>query len=473
MKSAEGSAHLIGDNKPVKLFQTTFVVLTAACLVGCQSSPFNGIRSANWSQQDVAEQELAELTKNAPQGKSEGVKPKDVAAFEHELESDQSTPSEIIQASAEMPVEPAAPLAEAASNDIDKLLREAQKHEAEGNYASAAQAYKQVLVSHPVNSKAHHRLAVLADLKQNFGEAEQHYQKAMQANPLDPELLSDVGYSYLLQGRFQESQSYLTQAIQMQPGHKRATNNLGLLYARQQQFDQALALFRKTGTEAEAQMKLSQAVQNHAIGGGPVVANNTPPANNQNPIVNANAQVVSAPPVGTNPFAQFANPANTPATSAPQNRPNNVPGVLLTPGGTPQNLPPQEFSAVNMVPQPQNGTPVTGLNNYNANASSQQPVTDMSNQLQSNYNGQQPVQSSMNNQAALTNQQAPFVFGAEQQAAVSSNPANTENASANQSLPEGARVPFVFGQETTSTTATGNSQTVGQAQSITPNANGS
>ncbi|QDU79056.1 tetratricopeptide repeat protein [Polystyrenella longa] len=454
----------------MKTLQTSLVLLATFLTVGCQSSPFNSFRSASWSQKDVAEKELMELTENAPQGTPKSAKPGPIA--EHEQDSKKSSAvSDIQLASAEFPMESDTSLAKAATSDVDKLLREGQAYESAGDFDQAKQVYKQVLASQPVNSRAHHRLAVLADLQKNYTEAEQHYRQAMLDSPLDPELLSDLGYSYLLQNRYSESQSYLTQAVQMAPTHTRAVNNLGLLHAKQGQYDQALAMFRKTGTESEAQMKLSSIAPGYTAGNNQAVASNNSAPQNNSGVVNANAQVVSQAPVGMNPFTQFTPQAsqNTQAIPTTQLNVNNtVPAAIPAQFGS--NSSQQDFQTMAPVPQRQNlavapstngNAPTTNEANYNGPSANSQNA----NVMQSNYTAQpQP-------NGNATDQHQPHVFGAASSKEIVSAPISNGASNNANTLPNGARVPFVFGAESASTNNQQANQQPNQATAFNGNIN--
>ena len=131
--------------------------------------------------------------------------------------------------------------------------------EARQNNLEAAKAhYRRVLELQPDHSEAHHRLAIIADKQQDFGAAEHHYLSALRSNSGNADLLSDLGYSYFLQRRHRESQSALEQALRINPSHSRALNNLGLLYGTNGNYDGALAVFRRVGSEADAQNKIAK-----------------------------------------------------------------------------------------------------------------------------------------------------------------------------------------------------------------------
>ncbi len=127
-----------------------------------------------------------------------------------------------------------------------------------GNIEKAQGYYQRVLSLDPANFEALHRLAIIEDKKQNYPAAEAYYLRALKIDSSNVNLLSDIGYSYMLQGRDDYGEKYLHEALKLQPGHSRSLDHLGWFYGRAGQYDQALALFRMTSGEAQAQLKFAQ-----------------------------------------------------------------------------------------------------------------------------------------------------------------------------------------------------------------------
>jgi Flp pilus assembly protein TadD len=151
-------------------------------------------------------------------------------------------------------------------SSIAELLSKGHTAFQQGNLPEAQAHYWAVLrlqSNHPV---ANHRLGVIADRQQDYATAQRHYMTALQSSPRDPNLLNDIGYSFLLQSRYAEAEQYLLAALQQNPTQSNAINNLGLLYARLGQPERALAMFRRTSSDAEAQAKLARLMPNGAAG---------------------------------------------------------------------------------------------------------------------------------------------------------------------------------------------------------------
>jgi len=147
-------------------------------------------------------------------------------------------------------------------NAVAEHLSQGRVEVGRGNLEQAQLHYRRVLQDEPDNVEAHHRLAVIADKGKQFDEADRHYRAALRVQPSDANLLSDMGYSQWLQGKYAEAERTLQEALRVEPGHERAINNLGLVYGSQRNYSKALAMFRMTGSESEAQAKMARLFPN-------------------------------------------------------------------------------------------------------------------------------------------------------------------------------------------------------------------
>lgn len=146
------------------------------------------------------------------------------------------------------------------SAEVSELLHQGHTAFLQDNLQEAQTKYSAVVQRQPDHPVANHRLGVIADRQQDYMTAQRYYFAALNASPNDPNLLNDIGYSFLLQSRYAEAENYLQGALQKNPKQSNAINNLGLLYAKQGQPDRALAMFRMTNSEAEAQAKLTRLI---------------------------------------------------------------------------------------------------------------------------------------------------------------------------------------------------------------------
>jgi Flp pilus assembly protein TadD len=160
-------------------------------------------------------------------------------------------------------VQAGASLVDAATGRSD-AAKEAPKDPLEGQFAlarlwerrgesdDAEQAYRKLLEKTPRDARLHHRLGVLAVQKGDFAKAEDHFRTARSLAPPTAELLSDMGYCSYLQHRLPEAEADLNEALRLEPTHAAAINNLALVLGRQGRSKEALDLFQRTNSEAEA-----------------------------------------------------------------------------------------------------------------------------------------------------------------------------------------------------------------------------
>lgn len=242
--------------------------------------------------------------------------------------------------------------------EVSEWLHQGHAAFQQGNLPEAQAKYFAVVQRQPTHPVANHRLAVIADRQQDYLTAQRHYFAALNASPNDPNLLNDIGYSFMLQSRYAEAESYLQGALQKNPKQSNAINNLGLLYAKQGQPDRALAMFRLTNSEAEAQAKIARLVPsglNPAAQPGTMMANQAWPP--QNPPSNLppnagqyngapNNWLVPNPPIALNGGA-VPGPAG-----------NNVPNQFVPHQAPPQNYASGGWSAQE-PPPPNHSAPVT------------------------------------------------------------------------------------------------------------------
>lgn len=137
------------------------------------------------------------------------------------------------------------------------LGRTYEKH---GRPDLAVAAYTDAVKRDPKRTDAYVRLAILNDREGKFKESAELYRKALQTSPGNADIFCDMGYSMYLQRRWAEAEMNLRQALALKPDHARAHNNLGLVLAHTDRAEEALAQFRKAGTEAEAHLNLAFAL---------------------------------------------------------------------------------------------------------------------------------------------------------------------------------------------------------------------
>jgi Tfp pilus assembly protein PilF len=139
----------------------------------------------------------------------------------------------------------------------DKMAR-ARSLEKDGQIEQAIGVCREVVKEDSSRVDAHHRLAILHDMKGECDKASGFYRAALERDPRNVEVLCDFGYSCYLQKRWAEAEEHLIQALTLQPDMARAHNNLGLLLARTGRQDAAMTEFGRAGcTEADARANVA------------------------------------------------------------------------------------------------------------------------------------------------------------------------------------------------------------------------
>jgi len=129
--------------------------------------------------------------------------------------------------------------------------------EASGRLDEARTLYGKMIAEQPARYEAHHRLAVVADLRRHHREAQEQYALALKASPENAEVHNDYAYSLFLDGQLGKAEAVAQKAVDLAPKNARYLNNLGLVYGHQGKINLALTTFRKCGSEADAQYNLA------------------------------------------------------------------------------------------------------------------------------------------------------------------------------------------------------------------------
>jgi len=172
--------------------------------------------------------------------------------------------SETVPAAADPPKGTAAetPLAGATPHSVnDGVLKNplslARLSERRGQNEQAERLYQEVIRRSPQDPVPYHRLGVIYAKRGNLAQAEQYFSRALALSPDNPQMLTDAGYCCYLCSRTEEAERYLRRAVEINPGNAAGWNNLALLVGEQGRYDEALALFRRAGTENQAQANLA------------------------------------------------------------------------------------------------------------------------------------------------------------------------------------------------------------------------
>jgi Flp pilus assembly protein TadD len=130
-------------------------------------------------------------------------------------------------------------------------------HERSGEWDKARTVYEGIRQKQPENMEVVHRLGIVADSQRRHAEAQQLFLHVLEREPRNAALLADLGYCYFLQGQLVKAESALLKATTLEPSNQRYRNNLGLVVGHLGRHEEALDLFRKAGSEADAQYNLA------------------------------------------------------------------------------------------------------------------------------------------------------------------------------------------------------------------------
>ncbi len=136
-------------------------------------------------------------------------------------------------------------------------LNFAQVHEREGNLRKAERQLRELHAQQPEDVRAMHRLGVVLA---RLGQVEDGLLLLEEVNlrqPGDTEALTDLGYAHVLCGNLEFAEELFREALAVSPRNRRAINNLALVVGYAGRFDESLALFRQSGSEAEARANLA------------------------------------------------------------------------------------------------------------------------------------------------------------------------------------------------------------------------
>jgi Flp pilus assembly protein TadD len=128
----------------------------------------------------------------------------------------------------------------------------ARLHEKQGNLRKAEELYLTLHEKKPKNATYAHRLGNVYTRLGDTELADTYYKKALELEPKNATILSDMGYAALLRNDLETAEDYLSQALDYRPNDPLATNNLAMAVGLQGRTDEALRLFRRVNSEADA-----------------------------------------------------------------------------------------------------------------------------------------------------------------------------------------------------------------------------
>lgn len=130
--------------------------------------------------------------------------------------------------------------------DKERLLDQARK------------AYQQALDLDPNYLPALKGLGRVYTGLKDGEHVEATYQRAMKAYPKDPSLPFELGMWHARRREWDPALQHLKMALDLDPENRQCANTLGFCLARAGRYDESLAVFRKTGGEAQAHCNLAR-----------------------------------------------------------------------------------------------------------------------------------------------------------------------------------------------------------------------
>ncbi len=156
-----------------------------------------------------------------------------------------------------VPSNSASLLKNAVTDSVDVRFGVARMVEHNGDIKDALDLYRQLLDDHSDHTEARHRYGIVLLKLERLDEAIEQLVIASEEQPTSAAILGDLGYAHYLAGEDRDAESLLKDALSIEPSDERLANNLALVVGRQGRFDEALQLFRQTGSEAEAQSNIA------------------------------------------------------------------------------------------------------------------------------------------------------------------------------------------------------------------------
>ncbi len=129
--------------------------------------------------------------------------------------------------------------------------------EQQGDWAQAADRYRQALQLAPDLLVARNRLGITLNRLGRHREASTEFRAALERNPTAAFLHNNLGFSLYLEGNYAEAERALARAVELQPAFRRAQMNHGLALAKLGRDDEALAAFCVAGPRADAYYNLA------------------------------------------------------------------------------------------------------------------------------------------------------------------------------------------------------------------------
>jgi tetratricopeptide (TPR) repeat protein len=130
-------------------------------------------------------------------------------------------------------------------NNIERLLAQADKYAAQGDYAEAIERYEQLLTLEPRHAVAHNNLGVARNKLGHYREAEEHFRRAIALKKTYAEAHCNLGTLLRLCGQVAESEAAVRRALELKPADVNAQLSLGATLLLLRRPREAKELFEK------------------------------------------------------------------------------------------------------------------------------------------------------------------------------------------------------------------------------------
>ena len=147
--------------------------------------------------------------------------------------------------------------AKKAGPEFASQLTQGRNLEKAAKYIEARELYEGLIVAHPDRFESYHRLGVVADRQKRYREAQALYAQAIRREPRNAELFNDLGYSLFLQGKLEKAELAILKAVALSPSDARYRINMGMVLGHMERYEEALAEFRRAGSDADAYNNLA------------------------------------------------------------------------------------------------------------------------------------------------------------------------------------------------------------------------
>jgi Flp pilus assembly protein TadD len=129
----------------------------------------------------------------------------------------------------------------------------------QGDLDGARESLERALALEPDSASAQYALGAALALAGHHQQALEHTQRARALRPDDATIANGLGVAYMMIGDSVSAEQGFRDAILLDPHVATYHNNLGLALARQGRYEEALAAFRRVGTEQAARNNLGYA----------------------------------------------------------------------------------------------------------------------------------------------------------------------------------------------------------------------